>query len=72
MAKYLFYTDEGYTVSPNNNQLESFQILGFEDAETTQEGINKLIANNPWISESEFSIEKIKHKTLISSEDIDN
>jgi hypothetical protein len=72
MAKYIFYTDEGYTISPNNSELESFQILGFEDATTVQEGINKLIENNTWISESEFNIEKIKHKTLVSSEDIDN
>ena len=28
MAKYIFYTKEGFTVSPNNTKLENFQILG--------------------------------------------
>lgn len=72
MTKYIFYTDEGYTISPNNSELESSQILGFEDATTLQEGIDKLIENNTWISESKFSIENIKHKTIISPRDIDN
>lgn len=28
MTTYLFYTDEGYTVAPNNKELDSLQILG--------------------------------------------
>ena len=34
MNTYLFYTDEGYATAPNNNKLDSLQILGIEDGET--------------------------------------
>ena len=41
MNTYLFYTDEGYTVAPNNNKLDSLQILGIEDGKTKDEALIK-------------------------------
>ena len=72
MAKYFFYTDEGYTVSPNNTDLDSLQILGIESGQTLQEGMNKLIENNHWIVENNFKIENIKYRIVINHQDIDN
>ncbi|MBS1572390.1 MAG: hypothetical protein JST62_08375 [Bacteroidetes bacterium] len=72
MFKYIFYTDEGYTISPNDDILESFQILGFENGKTLQGGISNLLENNHWIEKSKFDIEKIKYKTILSSKDIEN
>ena len=50
MNTYLFYTDEGYTVAPNNNKLDSLQILGIEDGKTKDEALIKLFSNNEWIN----------------------
>lgn len=72
MANFIFYTDEGYTISPNNEELESFQILGFEKGATLQDGIDNLIENNSWIVESSFDIGKIKYKAIMSLEEIDS
>lgn len=46
MNTYLFYTDEGYTVAPNNNKLDSLQILGIEEGKTEDEALVKLFRNN--------------------------
>lgn len=32
MKHYIFYTTEGYTFSPNYDDIENCQILAFEDA----------------------------------------
>lgn len=72
MSKYIFYTDEGYTISPNDDILESLQILGFENGKTLQDGISNLLENNHWIEESKFDVEKIKHKTILNPKDIEN
>lgn len=59
MNRYLFYTDEGYTVAPNNSKLDSFQILGIEVGETRDEALAKLFRNNEWIKMDGFSESKI-------------
>ena len=42
MSTYIFYTDEGYTIAPNNEELESLQVLGIEDGETKEEALANL------------------------------
>lgn len=69
MAKYIFYTDEGYTVAPNGQELESYQILGFENGKTLQDAMEELLKNNPWIIDANFDLEKIRHKKILSSEE---
>ena len=44
MNTYIFYTDEGYTVSPNNEKLDNLQILGIEDGSTREEALANLCA----------------------------
>ena len=60
MARYIFYTDEGYTVAPNEKNIDNLQILGTEDGLDEKEAIGNLFKNNTWILESGFSIDKIK------------
>ena len=59
MNEYIFYTDEGYCESPNGTQTENFQVLGFEKGNSKDEALNKLIGNNSWIKESDYSYENI-------------
>ena len=64
MNKYIFYTFEGFTQSPNEDDVENLQILGFESAYTKAEALNNLIKNNDWIIQSGFSLEEIICKQL--------
>ena len=67
MNTYLFYTDEGYTVAPNNNKLDSLQILGIEDGKTKDEALIKLFSNNEWIKKENFSKSRISFFVIIKS-----
>lgn len=67
MAKFIFYTDQGYTISPNGNELESLQILGIEDGKSEEDALNNLFNNNEWILESGFSKESIKCNAIFNS-----
>lgn len=60
MSTYIFFTDEGYTVAPNNEKLESMQVLGIEDGDTKEDAFANLIKNNEWIEENGFRKYKIR------------
>lgn len=66
MNTYLFYTDEGYTVAPNNNKLDSLQILGIEDGKTKDEALIKLLRNNEWIKKKAFQNQGYTLSLLLS------
>lgn len=60
MSTYIFFTDEGCTVAPNNEKLESMQVLGIEDGDTKEDAFANLIKNNEWIEENGFRKYKIR------------
>lgn len=60
MATYIFYTDEGVTIAPNNEFIENLQVLGIEDGTSKQEATMNLFKNNEWIKSMEYSEEKIR------------
>ncbi len=64
MKRFLFYTEEGYTVAPDNQPLDNLQILGIESGTTPQSAIQKLLDNNPWIKSHGFHIGKIQFKII--------
>lgn len=55
MSTYIFYTDEGYTIAPNGEGLDSLQVLGIEDGENEEEAFANLHKNNEWIKAVGFS-----------------
>lgn len=63
---YLFYTDDGYTTAPNNEALDSLQILGLESCKTSDAAFSALSANNPWIAENGFDADKIQYHVVVS------
>jgi hypothetical protein len=66
MAKYIFYTDEGYTIAPNGKDIENLQVLGIEDGESKDEAYNNLFKNNKWIKENGFSAEMMRCYEIVS------
>ena len=58
MNEYMFYTFEGFTQSPDKNNCENLQILGFEKAENLEIAKKCLLANNDWISKHGFDKKK--------------
>lgn len=67
MKSYIFYTDEGVTESPNENIVENFQILGFENGINISEALQHLLDNNKWIFETGFSEKKILYKEIVDA-----
>lgn len=65
MASYIFYTDEGYTSAPNNEEIENLQVLGIEDGISQSEATDNLFKNNGWIKENGFSEERIRCYQII-------
>lgn len=70
MNEYMFYTFEGFTQSPDKNNCENLQILGFEKAENLEIAKNCLLANNDWISKHGFDTEKILSKKILTEESL--
>ena len=60
MNSYLFYTDEGATLSPSGRYVENCQLIGWEKGESSQDALNTLLQEAKWIKASGFCIEKIK------------
>lgn len=68
MNEYMFYTFEGFTQSPNKNECENLQILGFEKAENLRTAKKHLLENNDWILKYGFDKEKILSKRILTEE----
>ena len=69
MNEYIFYTTEGITLAPNQDEdVDNCQILGFIEAKTCTEAKELLLKNNPWIVEAGFSMNKIMVKQVLTKE----
>lgn len=68
MNKYIFYTLEGFTQSPTNEDCNNIQILGFENGNNQSEAMNNLITENKWIEKLGFDITEIQVKQLLTDE----
>lgn len=68
MNEYLFYTDEGFTIAPNENEVENCQVLGRAKGNNEMEAREKLAKDSPWIKKYGFSIDDAMF-VKIASED---
>jgi len=66
MAQFIFYTFEGSTIAPNNEDVENLQILGIESGLHANDALEKLLTDNKWIEKSGFSKNKIKSHVIVS------
>ena len=65
MKSFVFYTAEGYTESPFGEQVENYQILGFEKGNTQEEALQKLLKND-WIERLGFKRAEIIAQQLVA------
>lgn len=70
MPVFIFYTDEGFTIAPNNAELENLQILGVEYGETKEKALYNLYKNNDWIIANGFSVSRVRSYTIMESENV--
>lgn len=67
MTEFIFYTDEGRTISPNDTELENLQVLGIAKGESTENAFKNLVEENIWISETGFDARRIVARRLAES-----
>lgn len=65
MKQYVFYTTEGYTYSPNNEEIENCQILAFGISNSYENAIASFNKEYAHLVSLGFSLEKIICKELV-------
>jgi len=55
MKNYIILTNQGFTESPKNQEIENQQVLGYINSDSEYEVIEKFVKENPWILEKGFS-----------------
>jgi len=55
MKRFIIYTTEGYTIAPDNTDIENCQILSFEDANSKEEARDKFFAHHQDLFKHGFS-----------------
>jgi hypothetical protein len=57
MSKFIFITPEGKTFSPNDIEVDNFQVIGIvENVENENEALKRLLMENEWILETEYNV----------------
>lgn len=54
MREYMFYTTEGETLNPYGDVIENCQILGRAIGTCQADALNKLLAENSWITKNGY------------------
>ncbi len=57
MKKYIYITPEGYTTSPNGDEIENMQVIGIvENVTNENEALKKLLIENEWIIDAGYNV----------------
>ncbi|MDR1895886.1 MAG: hypothetical protein LBR10_03755 [Prevotellaceae bacterium] len=72
MALFIFYTDEGYTISPNDSEMKNSQIIGIENGSTQEEALTNLYRDGIWIEKAGFSKDKLKCHAIFNPNYVEN
>jgi hypothetical protein len=54
MKNYIFVTNEGSTIQPDDLDIENMQVIGFGKGETAQFALNNMLAESQYIKETSF------------------
>ena len=68
MTQYIFYTTEGFTQSPDGEDIENCQLLGCAYGKDKHDAMDNLLKENPWIKESGFEPRVAICKRLASTD----
>lgn len=69
MKEYIFYTTEGYTISPNDENVDNCQVLGRAKGNDVEEAQQNLLKENPRIEQYGFDIDVALSCELKGQED---
>lgn len=68
MNEYIFYTTDGYTYPPNENEeVDNCQVLGISCGKNAKEAKENLLKNNTWIVEFGYDTINITYKKLATN-----
>ena len=57
MKKFIFVTNEGQTIAPNENiEIHNSQVIGFAKGMNEEEALKNLLKENSWIWDSGFNV----------------
>ena len=65
MKEFVFYTPEGTTQTPDGEEVENCQLLGFAGGKDREIAMRNLLKENGWIIASGFSLDEILSKEVI-------
>lgn len=69
MNEYIFYTAEGYTITPNEDyDVENCQVIGRTFGKTSDEAMKNLLKENKWIENSGFNQKEFYIKQILTEE----
>ena len=72
MAQYIFYTTEGFTQSPDGEDIENGQLHGCAYGKDKHDAMDNLLKENPWIKESGFEPREAICKRLASTDNAED
>ena len=62
---YILYTPEGFCTSPNDEDVENFQVLGFARGYSKQKAIFDFLKQNDWVIQYGYDPDEIMAKEII-------
>lgn len=68
--EYIFYTGEGLCSSPNNKDMENYQILGFDEGPDAETTLKTFLEDNEWVKACGYKKSKIKVSAVLEEEEV--
>lgn len=59
MKHFIFITTQGFTQTPNGNDIENCQVLGRSRGDSKHEALQSLLDDNSWIESGGYDVEEI-------------
>lgn len=56
MRQFIFYTCQGFTEGPNEEEVDNCQLLGHAEGESAEKAFENLLKENPWITAKGFHL----------------
>ena len=56
MKQFIFITNEGFTLTPNKENIPNAQVIGIAKGENQVDALKNLLKINPWIWDSGFNV----------------
>ena len=72
MTKYILYTPEGFTQTPDGEDIDNCQLLGCAYGQDKHDAMDNLLKENPWIKGRGFEPRKAICKQLATTANVED